>query len=278
MKMKFIFFFLLLYILIGISVGNTPEKVNLIEEALVINDIPVRIYYKNDNCKKELLLLSHGFRGNKENWSEKMIVLAEMGFYTVSFDNRYHGERKGMTISEKVFNDEGKISVLALRKVIDETALDVSELIDYFEENANIKKSKVGMMGISLGGFITYASLVRDDRIAFAVPLISSPFWDDIPKNPVFLNSNEAEMELKEYAKMESPGNRVEKFTGKKILAMIGMNDNHFNVGRVIDFYKELNEKFDPERKDVILKTYDVGHEVNEEMWGDVLKWLSNIE
>ncbi len=256
----------------GFCVSN-----KIIKENFSIKDIPVTVCYSNECAKNTLLILSHGFNGSKENWNHKMEVLAQKGYYTVALDNRYHGGRKGMSLEEKVMTKEGLINVVALRKLIYETASDVSVLIDYFMQKKTLKFEKIGMMGISLGGYITYASLANDERISFAVPLISSPFWDDIPENPIFLRTPDSLEKLKKYSSLHSPASHINKMTNRNILGLIGKNDTHFDVARVMEFYQQLKnidtlEKFKKE-----LKIYDVAHEVNETMWNDVLSWLEEL-
>jgi alpha-beta hydrolase superfamily lysophospholipase len=170
--------------------SNMKDK--LMTRKLFINDIPVSVCSIDDNSKKNLLILSHGFTGNKENWTDKMIQLSKMGFFTVALDNRHHGERKGISFKEIILTPDGYLDLVVLRKVMNETALDISTLIDYYVEDKTIHASKIGMLGISMGGFVTYASLIREKRISFAVPIISSPFWDDIPEDTNVVNTEMA--------------------------------------------------------------------------------------
>ncbi len=251
----------------------------IIKENFSIKDIPVTVCYSNECAQNTLLILSHGFNGSKENWNDKMEVLAQKGYYTVAFDNRYHGERKDISLEEKVMTKEGLIDVVSLRKLISETASDVSVLIDYFMQKKPLKFEEIGMIGISLGGYITYTSLVNDERISFAVPLISTPFWDDIPENPIFLRTPESIKELKEYSNLKSPATHINKIVDHNILGLIGKNDTHFDVARVIEFYDKLKDTdTNPQGKFKIeLKIYDVAHEVNATMWNDVLSWLQEL-
>ncbi len=240
----------------------------------MVKDIPVKVCYVDDHAKKGLVILSHGFTGNKEYWNEKMITLAKMGFYAVALDNRYHGERKGVSFKEKIMTGDGHIVLVTLRKVMNETALDISTLIDHFTSSKMIDTSKIGMIGMSMGGFVTYASLVNDKRISFAVPMISSPFWDDIPEDSRVLRSDEAIKEFTDYAAQNSPANHIEKFYPRKIFALIGKNDIHFKAERVVDFYDRLIAVYNTDSTNLKINQYDVGHEVNEIMWYDVVKWL----
>jgi len=220
------------------------------------------------------LILSHGVTGNKENWTEKMTQLPKIGFYTVALDNRYHGERKGISFREKIITVEGCLDLVVLRKVMNETALDISTLIDPFIAEKEVDSSKIGMMGISMGGFVTYASLINDSRISFAVPIICSPFWDDISEDSRVLETKIAMKEFKDYAAKNSPANQYEKFYPRKIFTLIGTKDIHFKAERVIDFYEKLKISYGADSINLKINQYNVSHELNNTMWNDVLKWL----
>ncbi len=99
--------------------------------------------------------------------------------------------------------------MLTLRKIKNETAADISVLIDHFSKHEMVNSSNIGMIGISKGGFVTYASLINDERISYAVPIISSPYGDDIPKDSSVLNTDKALKEFKKYAELYSPANQM---------------------------------------------------------------------
>jgi pimeloyl-ACP methyl ester carboxylesterase len=252
--------------------SNMKDK--LITRKLFINDIPVLVCYADDNSKKNLLVLSHWFSGNKEGWTDKMKQLAQMSFYTVALDNRYHGERKGISFKEKIMTPDGHLDLLVLRKTMNETASDISTLIDHYVGDKTINASEIGIIGISMGGFVTYASLIHDKRISFAIPIISSPFWDDIPEDTNVVNTEMAIEEFKDYAVKNSPANQFEKFYPRKLFALIGTQDKHFKAERVIDFYKKLKISYGADNKNINISQYTVGHEMTDTMWNDVLKWL----
>jgi dipeptidyl aminopeptidase/acylaminoacyl peptidase len=157
---------------------------------------------------------------------------------------------------------------------MNETALDISTLIDHYVMDKTINASEIGMLGISMGGFVTYASLIREKRITFAVPIISSPFWDDIPEDTNVVNTEIAVKEFKEYAVKNSPANQYEKFYPRKIFALIGTQDKHFKAERVIDFYDKLKINYGANNKNIKINQYSIGHGVTDKMWNDVLKWL----
>ncbi|MCX7711410.1 MAG: prolyl oligopeptidase family serine peptidase [Clostridia bacterium] len=263
------------------TTSMTENKKGVKQVKRKINEIPVLEFYKDDGKKKPLLLVSHGFTGKKEamNKDHKLEDLAEMGYYVVALDNRMHGERPGTSFTVEAVKSLGKLDVYVIRKAIKETADDIKVLIDTYSKEEIIDKDKIGMMGVSMGGFVTYRAMVIDDRIKVAVPFISSPFWDDIPgdipKEISLEQTEEQKKNLEIYANEYSPGNQLDKFYPRAILGQVGDSDKHFKVRRVEDFYGKLKKEYEKDPDKLKLIVYpNVKHEVTEEMWENALEWL----
>lgn len=81
----------------------------VIEEKKTIRDIPAIICRRDDNSKKPLVILSHGFTQSKDTYSANGYLkeLAELGYYAVAIDNRLHGDRPGPGFHTSVINSSG---------------------------------------------------------------------------------------------------------------------------------------------------------------------------
>lgn len=163
----------------------------IIVEKKNLQGIPVLVARKDDNEKKPLVILSHGFTLSKETYSEKGYLkeLAELGYYAVAIDNRLHGDRPGPGFQECVIDASGKIRLEPLRLAIKETADDVKLLIDELSTLKEVDKERIAMIGVSMGGFATYRAIVTDHRIKVGAPIISSPYWDDIPGMCLYMSN-----------------------------------------------------------------------------------------
>jgi hypothetical protein len=132
-------------LLTGVSAGRAAgiqEPNEYVKNIKVIEDIPVIEYYKTGREKMPLLILSHGFTGSKNDFFQDMKIvqkLADKGFFIIAMDNRGHGDRKDPAFLGYAIKDS-KINIYVIRKLIKESADDVSSLINYYENNCLIDK------------------------------------------------------------------------------------------------------------------------------------------
>ena len=243
-------------------------------EKQFIHDIPVLSCSPKGKTPKPLVLLSHGFSRSKHDWEGKLEQLAEQGYYAVALDNRLHGERIGPNFNAVAFVD-GKLDIYEIRKAIKATADDVKVLIEYFSQRQDIQADRIGMTGVSMGGYTTFRALVVDPRITVAAPIIGSPYWDDVPENVPLLQTPENTRQLQDYAKAYSPANALDVFYPRAILMQNGRKDPHFALARIEQFYQQLQAAYQQEPAKVQLIIHDnVGHDFTETMWEHVLDWF----
>jgi predicted esterase len=206
----------------------------------------------------------------KKNMGQK-----DLNYLVVSLDNRYHGDRKEESFREKIMTADGKLNLYLLRKIKKDTVEDITTLIDYFITNYTIDKDRIGMIGISMGGYITYASLIKESRIKVAIPFISSPFWDDIPKDtPIDEKDFDKFIQL---TNEFNPAKEYQKFFPRCIFMSIGRKDKHFDLEKFMSLYSDLEKCYVSAPNKIKLKVYDVAHEVTDEMWNDALEWLKKM-
>lgn len=239
-----------------------------------IRDIPVLTCSHNDNTPKPLVFLAHGFRGNKEFWEDKLHQLAELGYYATAFDNRLHGERPGPNFNTTVFTD-GLLNVYEIRKAINETTDDVKTLIDHFTGQPEILEDKIGMCGVSMGGYTTFKAVAIDKRITVAAPIIGSPYWNDVPRSVSVLQTSEALQQLEAYSNEHHPANTPDAFFPRALLIQNGDQDKHFDVGQVQRFHEMLKPYYqdDAEKLHFILHK-NVAHEFTDAMWEHAVDWF----
>lgn len=104
------------------------------------------------------------------------------GFAVLALDAQFHGERrvnndyKSPTVilfKQKLYN---KFNVLIIESVID-----YRRALDYLETRPEIDMDRIGVIGFSMGGAMTYDLVVVEPRIKVAVdcvgPAFKSPAW-----------------------------------------------------------------------------------------------------
>jgi uncharacterized protein len=248
---------------------------SLVTKNYFIAETPVQACFNQaEKTSKPLVILSHGFRESKKDLKDKLEMLAGLGYYAVTIDNRGHGDRVEHDFMSQVFQD-GKLNVYQVRRLIKETADDIPAIIDHFIADNQIDEQRIGMLGVSMGGFVTFRALVIEERIKVAGSIIASPYWDELPADVPVLATPEVEQKLADYAREYSPAYFPERFFHRPILIQIGGKDNHYNGGRVRQFYRELENDHHEEADRVKLIVHEEeGHEFTEPMWTNVVKWF----
>ncbi|MHB8059585.1 MAG: alpha/beta hydrolase family protein [Gaiellaceae bacterium] len=242
-------------------------------EKAAIGEIPVLVSRPPASKPAPLLLLSHWFSGSKESWLERLDELSGRRYFVVAMDNRLHGERAGAGF--ETLMPGGKLDLPNSRRAIHETATDVSALIDHFSLDGAVDSDRIGITGISMGGFVSFAALVNDARIKVATPIIASPYWGDVPADtPVDLDAAAA-ADLADFARNNEPASRMETIPPRALLMQIGAEDVHYDCGSVELFYEELRPLYgdESERLGLIVQP-GIGHECTPEMWANTLAWL----
>jgi pimeloyl-ACP methyl ester carboxylesterase len=253
----------------------TPDA-DLVFDRRTLSGIPVLSCFRKTTHRLPLVILSHGFTVSKETWTENLASLAGMGFHAVALDNRCHGERKGSGFNSQVYAD-GRLIILEVRRLIKETADDISILIDHYTKDERIDADRIGLAGVSMGGFVTFKALANDTRIKAAAPIIASPHWDDIPAG---INAFEEEDEdgrrrLEVYSNQHGPAIQMDRYYPRAILIQIGGIDNHYSGDRVIHFYNDLKVLYGPASNRLKLVVHEgAGHDFTPEMWRLAVKWF----
>lgn len=144
---------------------------------------------KNQQIKHPLICIVDGLYGSKDRWFENsswphggMVTkaLLEKGFAVLIIDAVNHGER--VALNDYV-SPSLEIPSVA-RDMIMQTALDYRKAIDYASTRNDIDSSRIGMMGLSMGGLITFQISAVDTRIKTAIAGVT-PVITDVRFQPV---------------------------------------------------------------------------------------------
>jgi pimeloyl-ACP methyl ester carboxylesterase len=126
------------------------------------------------------VIFFHGLGASKETHLEDLEALAARGFLAVGLDNLGHGERP--PTAEQM----GLVARLgwqgAFLEAIRRTASEVPAILDAL--TARFGARRFGIAGVSMGGYITYASVLLDRRLTVAAPILGSPFWEGASDSP----------------------------------------------------------------------------------------------
>lgn len=247
------------------------------KESLVVNTIPLNIFYFENKFHRPLIFFVHGYFGNKEDGSTFAKVLVNNGFVVVCLDAYLHGDRLANRLSN-LTEDE---YLYVMFEIVEKTALDIDLLIDYFKDDDRIDRDKIGLSGISMGGFTTFYELARQSKIKVAVSIIGLPsfydFWIDYVSNFKDLNikrllKKKDTPQFREYISTLDPMNNLDKID-IPLLIINGIKDEDVPLTYSKKFYDILINRY--QDKDLLkLSIHDVAHEWNGVMLQEAVSWF----
>jgi uncharacterized protein len=163
------------------------------------------------------VLWFHGFTAGKDVHRPELATLAEAGFLAVGIDAAGHGERRLPDFEERFSGprDKTEPEVYAL---VAETVAEVPGIIDLLCGAGLADEERIGVVGVSMGGMITYGAIAADRRIRAAVALLASPEWP----HP------------------ESPHREIERFFPTALLSITAGRDENVPPAAARAFHAEL--------------------------------------
>lgn len=159
----------------------------LILEKRKLATAPAILVHQEDRDKaveQGCILFYHGLTVNKEINLKELTSLAEQGFLAIGIDNIGHGERRYPDFEERFSPDNPNVESEFLNAV-QVTAKETPAIVDCLEQENLYRPKKLGIAGVSMGGFITYSALLAESRFTAAATVVASPQWKlDLPESP----------------------------------------------------------------------------------------------
>jgi len=233
------------------------------EKKVKLSNAPTLLTFKESAAKagsKGTILFYHGLKAKKEGNRKEYESLAEKGFLVAGIDNVGHGERAYPDF-DSMAKSWGEFEVF-FSQMVRECALEIPRLIDNLIESYGIDSNKIGVCGISMGGYIAYSAILSDSRIKVATPILGSP-------------TSKSNL-------VENPKNFPEKFYPTALLSQNAGQDTSVNPKFAREFHKKLRPYYEkaPERLKYI-EYPDSGHFMVEkdwdELWENVVNWFVNF-
>lgn len=250
-------------------VVRTWDKEDTLREKIVIRGahgflVPGYIEFpKRSEPPYPLVLLLHGWSGNKESWyedgninsgGEMRKALHAAGYATLVLDAATHGERSNEIDYQHVNpHDDPKAparrNYFSFAEISIQTVKDYRRALDYLGTRDDIDMDRIGLVGYSMGGMDAFYLLSVEPRIRAAVACV--PPWDNDdykPANPVDYS----------WGIGDTP-----------FLIIAGRSDEMYDYGRV-------NASFEAylKRPTSNLVWLDRGHKLTEEYVPIALEWI----
>jgi dienelactone hydrolase len=239
----------------GVFQGANKEKI--VFTGVNHSQVPALLIIPKDRAETHpVVLIVDGIDGYKDRWLQDdswplggLVTksLLKSGFAVLICDAVYHGERT---------SDNGFASPpwpylypYSGRQMIIQTAIEYRRALDYLSTRTDIDNSRIGMLGLSMGGMIAFELSSIDSRIKSAVAGLTPP--------------------LKEY--------EFQSFIPSTFASRINTNSFLMFMGNKDDFYtmKEARQLYDmiPIKNKEFVE-YNTGHEVTVEYVTLVTDWF----
>lgn len=226
-------------------------------------DIPLLLMHGRRGGKfRGTVLLYHGLGASKDSNRAELASLADKGFLAVGIDAIAHGERRATD-----FDHQTAQGFSTMLRWINESAREVPVVIDALTELIGPGLGKIGMTGISMGGYITYAAALREPRLEALVPILGCPDWTR--------GGHELDAQVAETSPHKSP----QAFQSRALLALNAGQDESVKPEHSRNFIASLKPLFTaaPHRLEYV-EYPDSGHFMKDSdwkaLWGRTTEWF----
>lgn len=229
--------------------GFAMDRVNIL--AKDGEKIPGIFLYPKEQGKRPVIFLLHGYTEKKDGWlamygapKGELLTqkLLENGYAVFAIDLRFHGERRnGLKPDQMVVKVWDEYHTFSANMMDD-----IKISLDYLENHPSV--SKIGMLGYSLGGMLTFDAVNREPRIQTAVICVSPPI-----------------LVLREY---ETSSLTYHNLKSTPWLMLMARNDPYYKVSQAEELYNTMPAS----EKKIVL--YDSGHALPLEYMDETLNWF----
>jgi dipeptidyl aminopeptidase/acylaminoacyl peptidase len=145
--------------------------------------IPALICYPELGRSRRLpaVLCMPGSPNRKEDLLQPLDLLprwADQGFFLMSIDRPYHGERGGDLAAA--------IRQKGLARVWGEYVYDLMRAVDYLQTRPEVDGDRIGMLGLSMGGMEALLLAALDTRVQVAVSVGGQLTWEEVFRGPAW--------------------------------------------------------------------------------------------
>jgi len=157
------------------------------KQRLKLGHVPTLLVYRNNRktaAGKGCILFYHGLGASKDSQVKELQDLADHGFLVVGIDNVGHGERRYPDFDKRFSGDSADVE-RELQAAVLESAREIPVIIGQLRQKRLIVRGKIGIAGISMGGFIVYTAIALVSELRVAASILGSPKWRiDQPESP----------------------------------------------------------------------------------------------
>ena len=222
---------------------------------------PAIVVHRGDgsvSAARGTVLFHHGLSACKETNVKELESIADHGFLAVGLDAVGHGARRFDDFERRFSGDNPALEEDFLSVVL-ATARETPAVVDELVARWGSHEERMGIGGISMGGHVSYAALLEDERLSVAAPVLGSPRW--------------------KLSWPESPHRHLDRFWPRAILSQNGGQDRSVPPESARLFHEELAAYYeDALHLQLYVEYPESGHFMREVdwnvLWGRVLDWF----
>lgn len=250
-----------------------------IDRRLVGKDrIPTLSFYHEHEEPMRAVVCLHGWTGSKEGMLAHCLRMADAGFYSISVDARMHGER----IDPQFWGKFAENFPHTFFTIVTDTAKDICQVVDSLETRPTVDSNRIGLMGVSMGGFVTLVATTLEKRIRASASVIGAanfPLFVERMVSLKVLPFKEKPMikpdeETRKLYKTYDPLNNPEKFPPTALFLIGGSLDPFIPREGITELYEALKPHYGAHQHQLKMKLYEVAHAYTSEMETEVIRWF----
>ncbi len=209
---------------------------------------------KNRTGPCPVVILIDGIFGSKARWFEEdswprgtlvTNALIESGIAVMALDARYHGER-GAENDYRIPEDWSE-----QRDMIVQSVIEHRRAMDYLATKPEIDATRIGLLGLSMGGIMTFALTSMDPRVRAAVAGLT----------PVGALKEPTSIPI-------APQTFAGAITETPILMLMGRTDKYYTVEEAEQLFNSIKSH----RKELVF--YEAGHRLPAEYASRAADWF----
>ncbi|MBW9217446.1 alpha/beta fold hydrolase [Anoxybacillus sp. ST70] len=246
--------------------------ISIIRESIA--NVPCLHVVKEDDKHhmRPLVIFIHGFTSAKEHNLHFGYLLAEAGYRVVLPDALYHGERPNPLSDNELH--------LSFWDIVLTTIRELEEIKNELVDRKLVDPHRIGVVGTSMGGIVTFGALTQYDWIRVAGSLMGSPCYQTFfdlqlqfaeRKGMTLPLSNEQIETLRNTLMTYDLSLQPEKLNGRPLFIWHGKQDDVVPFDYTYAFYKQIEPFHEPL---MMLIDEHAGHKVTREAFLQTVQWF----
>ncbi len=165
------------------------------------------------------VLWFHGLGVDKETHRKELERIAREGFLAVGVDAAGHGERRLPDLDARI-DVSREETIRFMLGLVDETAREVPAIVRALVAEGLADAERIAAVGISMGGYLLYRSVIAEPSLRAAVAILGSPEWPE----------------------GDSPHRHLDAFHHVALLSITAEHDENVPPGPARELHRRLGE------------------------------------